>query len=127
MRLLPFEFNQIIQEQRIVTKFVKSELKFKPKMSQKRYDKIFKSYLKNLESKQKIRAVYSGKYLLMCSDCLDPADTNGRYHFESVRHVLHCDAIFDLHVDHNFVLLHESVVKKMSIRKLAMVKEVMAN
>lgn len=111
------EFDDSILVSHLVGNILKSEVKAKQKIARTRFDQIHKLYLKQI-SKPKVRAKYEGKYILVCSNGCINSHENTTYHFEIATTIEAIRAVFDLHIDHDFVLLHESVIKRKSISKL---------
>jgi hypothetical protein len=118
------EFDDSIIITSLVGNILKSEVRAKQKIARERFDQIHKLYLKNL-SKPKVRAEYKGRYLLVCSQGCVNSHKDGRHHFEIQKSVEAIRAVFDLHLGHDFVLLHESIVRHRPIRKLREVKRIM--
>ena len=117
-----FEFDDSILVNKIVGNIIKSEVKTRQKIAREKFDQIHKIYLKQ-SFKPKKRAEYDGKYLLICSDGCSNSYMNTNTHFELAETVEQVRAVFDLHIGHDFVLIHESIVKQRPVRKLLEVKE----
>jgi hypothetical protein len=118
------EFNDDVTVSKIIGNITKTEIKQKQKLTHKRFDQYHKLYLKSIR-KPAVKGQYKGTYLLMCKGC-NTTIGHTIIHFESAKTIQAIRAIFDLHIDHDFILYSVDRVKKMSIRKLSDVKRVLA-
>jgi len=122
--MMRLEFDDDILVSKIVGNIIKSEVKQKQKIARQKFDQIHKSYLKEIK-KPIARAEYVGKYILVCNDGCSNSYMNTNQHFELAETIEQVRAVFELQIGHDFVLLHESVVRQRSLRKLIEIKELL--
>lgn len=115
MRLLPFEFNETIQAQKVVTKIVKSELKFKPKMTQSRFSKLHRLYLQSLK-KPNQKGTYQGDYAFICFGCKNK-ERNTQHFVNAVCGFVAISRMKKEHSDHKWILITKQRVRKYGIKK----------
>lgn len=121
MRLLPFEFNETIQAQKVVTKIVKTELKFKPKMTESRFKKLHRLYVQSLK-KPNQKGTFQGDYAFICFSCKNTA-SNIQHFVQAVHGFLAITRMKKEHSDHKWILLTKQRARKYGIKKTKSVWE----
>jgi len=103
------EFDDDLQTRLLVSSIVKQEKKFGG-MSDKHFAKLHDLYLQMLKSKITKTATYDGKYFFCCQTCkLDRTkNKNDRYLSLTVQGLRQIANVKRKHLDHNWVLIHES-------------------